>query len=140
MSNDKSDNPTASTESEPTEAELVAAVYELAERLVSEGGTPQEVMAGLQGEGVTEEVAEIVTTNVFIALKEAEDAAMDAAESEVSTGMFWCIGGAIVTGLTYAMAANGGTYVIAWGAILFGGIQMLQGIAERSRIHNNRRT
>lgn len=44
-------------------------------------------------------------------------------------GALWCIGGIVVTATTYssAVAHGGGTYFVAWGAILFGAIQFLQG-------------
>jgi hypothetical protein len=43
-------------------------------------------------------------------------------------GALWCIGGIVVTAATYSAAQNGGSYVIAWGTILFGGIQFLKGL------------
>jgi hypothetical protein len=46
-------------------------------------------------------------------------------------GGIWCAGGAVVTIITYQAAAAGGTYVVAWGAIIFGGIQFLRGLAAR---------
>ena len=46
-------------------------------------------------------------------------------------GLFF-FGGLIITFVTYASAEGGGAYVVAWGAILFGGIQMFRGLAEGS--------
>jgi hypothetical protein len=43
-------------------------------------------------------------------------------------GALWCGGGILVTGLTYSMASSGGTYIIAWGAIVIGAIQFLRGL------------
>ena len=46
------------------------------------------------------------------------------------SGALWCLGGLLVTGITYTMAANspaGGTYIIAWGAIVFGAVRFFQG-------------
>jgi hypothetical protein len=40
----------------------------------------------------------------------------------------WCVGGTIVTIVTYQAASGGGTYMVAWGAIVFGGIQFLRGL------------
>jgi hypothetical protein len=43
-----------------------------------------------------------------------------------------CIGGLIVTAVTYSNASNeGGTYVVAWGAIVFGGYQFIKGIYQK---------
>jgi len=43
-------------------------------------------------------------------------------------GALWCGGGILITALTYTMAIGGGTYIIAWGAILFGAIQFFKGL------------
>jgi hypothetical protein len=45
-------------------------------------------------------------------------------------GALWCIGGIIVTVTTYSAASGGGTYIVAWGAILFGGLQFLSGVYQ----------
>jgi len=42
-----------------------------------------------------------------------------------------CLVGTVITIGTYAAASNGGGhYVVAWGAIIFGGIQFLQGMIQ----------
>ena len=42
-----------------------------------------------------------------------------------------CLVGTVITIGTYAAASNGGRhYFIAWGAIIFGGIQFLQGMFQ----------
>lgn len=46
-------------------------------------------------------------------------------------GSLWCIGGLLVTFLTYSAASDGGTYVIAWGAVIFGAIQFFKGLYQR---------
>jgi hypothetical protein len=38
-----------------------------------------------------------------------------------------------VTIATYSSADPGGTYIVAWGAIVFGGMQMLAGMALARR-------
>ncbi len=46
-------------------------------------------------------------------------------------GALWCIGGIVVTTVTYSNASSGGgTYIVAWGAILFGALQFLQGLYQ----------
>jgi hypothetical protein len=46
-------------------------------------------------------------------------------------GALWCIGGVVVTAATYsAVKESGGTYIVAWGAILFGGIQFFRGVFQ----------
>lgn len=41
--------------------------------------------------------------------------------------------GVVVTVCTYAMAAPGGVYLVAFGAILGGAVQFIRGAIERSR-------
>ena len=49
----------------------------------------------------------------------------------IIVGALWCVGGILVTALTYnAVKETGGHYIIAWGAILFGGLQFLKGIGQ----------
>ena len=43
-------------------------------------------------------------------------------------GAAWCLGGAAVTWATMANAKSGGTYVVAWGAIIAGGIELIYGL------------
>lgn len=46
-------------------------------------------------------------------------------------GALWCIGGIVVTVGSYSLASSsssGGSYFIAWGAVLFGAIQFLKGL------------
>ena len=47
-------------------------------------------------------------------------------------GGLWCGGGILVTVVTYCAASGGGTYVVAWGAIVFGAIRFFQGLAGRN--------
>src|SRR6185295_15854679 len=53
------------------------------------------------------------------------------ARKNMIVGALWCGGGLLVTFLTYGAATsdpNGGTYVVAWGAIVFGAIQFFRGL------------
>jgi len=49
-------------------------------------------------------------------------------------GAVWCIVGIGITAATYGAASRrGGTYVVAWGAIIFGGFQFLKGLFQLLR-------
>lgn len=51
------------------------------------------------------------------------------AKKDILYGLLWCVGGAIATYVSYnKVSYSGGTYVVWWGAILFGGIQLLKGL------------
>jgi len=63
-----------------------------------------------------------------------ESPARAAAEKRMIWGAIWCILGIAVTGITYVSALSaGGSYIVAWGAIVFGGIQFFQGLAEKNK-------
>jgi hypothetical protein len=52
----------------------------------------------------------------------------------MTVGGIFCLVGIVVTVATYAVASQaGGTYVVTWGAIAFGGFQFLRGLGELTR-------
>lgn len=58
------------------------------------------------------------------------------AEKKMLSGAITFIAGILVTGLTYLNAVHspfGGTYVIAWGAMLVGGVRFFRGLTERDQ-------
>ena len=51
---------------------------------------------------------------------------------KMKSGAAWCLGGILVTAISIYAAANtlgGGSYFLAWGAILFGAVDFLHGWA-----------
>ncbi len=54
----------------------------------------------------------------------------EAGQNIMLFGILWCIGGIAFIALTYKSAAGSGgiKYVVAWGAIVFGGIQFIRGL------------
>jgi hypothetical protein len=59
-----------------------------------------------------------------------EEAKSQEAKKDIRNGGLWLAGGLLVTLVTYSMASNGGggSYVVTWGAIIFGGIQLVRGL------------
>ncbi|MEW6305839.1 MAG: hypothetical protein AB1705_20360 [Verrucomicrobiota bacterium] len=50
-------------------------------------------------------------------------------DMDMRHGVYWLLGGLLVTGVTYLIARsseNGGMYVVAWGAVATGGIQFMR--------------
>ena len=48
-------------------------------------------------------------------------------------GALWCVGGIVVTAVTYSSAVSspgGGHYIIAWGAIVFGAVQFFKWLLQ----------
>jgi hypothetical protein len=52
----------------------------------------------------------------------------EGAKKNMLYGALWCIGGIVVTAVTYSASSDGGRYVVAWGAIVFGAIQFFRGL------------
>ena len=52
------------------------------------------------------------------------------AQRKIRTGVLWAAGGLVVTLWSYAaVAQSGGTYVIAWGAVVFGILRVVDGLS-----------
>jgi hypothetical protein len=59
----------------------------------------------------------------------AQQSAKAAAQRNMLIGGAWCVGGLAITIVTYASASDGGgTYFIAWGPAIFGGLQFVRGL------------
>ena len=78
--------------------------------------------------GVDNESADTIITNLQAQI---ENVKKERASKDMIFGALWCMGCIIVTAVTYQAACDGGTYVIAWGAILFGAIQFIKGLANK---------
>ncbi len=49
-------------------------------------------------------------------------------QRDMIIGGLVCVVGILITAITYSSAEGGGTYVVAWGAIVFGAIQFFRGL------------
>ncbi len=47
---------------------------------------------------------------------------------DVMSGIFGIAAGIAITGATYALALNGGIYMVAWGPMAFGLVRLLRGL------------
>jgi hypothetical protein len=56
-------------------------------------------------------------------------------EHDLLVGGLWLVGGIAVTAVTYFIAEEqgGGRYIVAWGAMFFGGVQFLRGLLASGR-------
>lgn len=116
---------------EMTAEQAVEAIYQYAAVQMRDGVPPAEIKRRLVEQGLSQETAGIVVGNLQKALAKARQ---EAGGKNMLFGALWCIGGIVVTAMTYAAAANngGGTYVVAWGAIIFGTVQFCRGLAQSS--------
>lgn len=115
---------------ELTEEEVVQAIYKFAATQMRDGVPNTEVRQSLVDEGLDEESAAVVVSN--LAQMKSEAMAL-AGKKNMAFGALWFIGGSVVTAATYGAASsnpNGGSYVVAWGAIVFGTLQFLRGLMQ----------
>ena len=85
--------------------------------VVIEGKNPDEIKAALIEKGLSNDAAYTIMASVKDQLQKEKKAQ---AGKDILYGALWCIGGTIAT------LANIG--FIFWGAILFGGIQLIKGL------------
>jgi hypothetical protein len=48
-------------------------------------------------------------------------------------GAVWFVGGLILSAVTYSAAASGGVYIVAWGPMLYGIIQIVIGLVRLNK-------
>jgi hypothetical protein len=114
---------------EPSPDVPVESDFALAAHQMNQGVSRTQVETSLTERGLSAETAATVANTVE---QNRVEALRGRAQKSMTYGLLWCIGGIAVTAYTYRFAAGngGGRYVIAWGAILFGGIQFLRGLAQ----------
>lgn len=112
-------------ENQLSQEQAVQALYNhTANLIIEKQQKPWEVKKQLIEEGISEEVA----TAVIDAVKKHYNGEVDKkARKNMIIGGLWCVGGLVVTIVTLMASSGGGTYVVAWGAIIFGAIQFFQG-------------
>ncbi len=108
--------------------EYVNSIYDYAANLfINEKMSEKKVKKNLVEQGLDEESALIVIENLK---KQIIDAQKEKSKKNMQYGALWCIGGLLVTAISYFEAGSGGSYMFAWGAIIFGAIQFLRGLTN----------
>jgi hypothetical protein len=115
------------SQQESTNEQAIRAVYNYAAELMKDGLSGPQIESHLIEKGLDQQAAAIVVRNLA---ELRTNAYKEAGKKNMLYGALWCIGGTVVTVITLAAASGGGTYVIAWGAIIFGGIQFLRGLYQ----------
>jgi SOS response regulatory protein OraA/RecX len=116
----------------PPEKQAEQALHALVAEEMQSGASPQKLQSMLAEKGLDQDSASAVVADVSRNRAEARRAA---GKRNMTHGALWCIGGIVVTGVTYIVAASsgGGTYFIAWGAIVFGALQFLRGFVQSDK-------
>jgi hypothetical protein len=113
------------SDQEPTDDEVVKAVYSFAATHLKNGTSPIRIQSMLVEKGLSDEVAQTVVSGLVEARSEA---IREAGKKEMRNGGLWCVGGILVTAISYG--AGGGRFFFAWGAIIFGAIQFFRGLSK----------
>lgn len=97
------------------------------------GASLGEIETGLVNEGVDAELIKEIMLEIQGATPEGR-AALN--KRELLHGLYWLVGGILLTVITYSAASSskgGGTYLIAWGPMLFGGLRFIKALANINR-------
>jgi protein-disulfide isomerase-like protein with CxxC motif len=124
---DLSINPRRTMMNEQLTAEqekAIKAVYHFAAEQMKNGMSTQKLQALLIDKGLAPKAAATVVYDLSRLRAAAEQ---EASKKNMLYGALWCLGGLAVTLITYS---DGGSYVIAWGAILYGGIRFFRGLSQ----------
>lgn len=111
--------------------QAIDAVYQNVFAQLNNGGGEESIKNSLMTSGFNETDATTIYENARIAFNEAHS---KRANKDMLYGGLWLFGGLIVTFVTYSNASSGGgSYVVTWGAIIFGGIQFFKGIINKNK-------
>ena len=110
--------------------EFVNGIYRYAAELMFERKkSGHETKKILVEKGLREEDADVIIANLQAEIKQAK---REAGSKNMLYGALWCIGGTVVTLVTYSSASEGDSYIVAWGAIIVGAIQFLRGLYQKN--------
>jgi hypothetical protein len=94
--------------------------HDYATGLVKTGNSHEQVMAKLIEQGIEPTLARNMSTFAAVSYHSARS---DAIQQLLQRGLLYLVGGLAFTAFTYAMAAPGGIFVVATGAIGIGALQ-----------------
>lgn len=99
------------------------------ELLITHKMDESEVRTALVDKGVSYEIADLIVSPL---VKEIHRVKQERGNKDMMVGGLWLAGGILVTVLTFSAASGGGTYVIAYGAIIAGLVQFVRGMMNSS--------
>lgn len=116
------------SQGDPSTNQNIQDVYNYAAQRIASGASHAAVEQDLMQKGLDPQSARTVVTE----LSRVKSSAMRSSGlKNMAIGGLFCIGGIVATVVTYGMASeSGGTYIIAWGPAIFGGIQFFRGLFQ----------
>jgi hypothetical protein len=112
----------------PEQRQAIEQIYMAAAALMKQGYSRHQIVKELESRGLERSIAQTVVDRLEGA---RSDAYKDAAMRAMGMGALICIIGLAVTFCTYSGAASsrtGGSYVVAYGAIIGGAFQFFRGL------------
>ncbi|MEP7318813.1 MAG: hypothetical protein ABI921_08720 [Panacibacter sp.] len=116
-------------EEETNKEEFTKSIWILVFDEKKSGKSNEDIIAGLIDRGFSEHQASNIMDNMETAAKSLSDISEN---QMLKNGIFFIIG-LIVTIITYTNALSGGTYIIAYGAIIFGGYRFIEGVINKKK-------
>lgn len=102
--------------------------------IVNNENTLDEITNTLVSKGIETEKAKTIAQNLYTQVTDDIKAKQIIAEKDMRTGARWFWGGVIITSITYLFAEDlGGSYIVTWGAIVFGAIQFFRGLSNSNK-------
>jgi hypothetical protein len=117
-------------DSHQTTEQAVSAIYQFAALEMHNGTPDSEIARKLRDQGFDADTANLVVDQTRAARGQVM---REAGMKNMFIGGIVCVIGLVITVASYSAAANnpgGGSYVIAWGAVVFGAIQFFRGIFQ----------
>lgn len=121
---------------------MVNALVAHAYRSLDSGKQPADIEFDLMRQGCSREVALAIITRARQERQRIADSRgvrtyeppiqvpdRGSSGSEMALGAIICVVGILITAVTYSAASGGGTYVVAWGAIVFGAVRFFKGLS-----------
>ena len=98
-------------------------IYAYAASLIKADYSESALLENLMRRGLDEDTANNVLKNIYqVKATATKKDSREAGKRNMIIGALWCVGGIAVTLYTLQTAKAGGSYVVTWGAIIFGGI------------------
>lgn len=109
----------------PTKEEIIVGLMRFAAEKAAEGKNRSQVADELARKGVPYDVAAQIVMQVF---NYRSGLKRKAGGKQIGCGLLMLVVGGIITGITWAAASGGGTYIITTGLLVVGAINLLIGI------------
>ena len=117
----------------PEEQKAIDELSEAVASEIAEGKSKEIIVRELVKQDWPEDAATQFVNNIEQAINDYKESPegrkvlADKYARHMIYGILWAVGGTVVTVATYTAASNGGTYFVAWGAIVFGIIDFFRG-------------